>query len=48
MSKIVVDRLNFYYGDKPALVDISMEIQERQITALIGPSAAASPPSCGA
>jgi phosphate transport system ATP-binding protein len=38
MSKIRVEHLNFYYGDKPALIDISLEIQDRQITALIGPS----------
>ncbi|HEY74798.1 MAG TPA: phosphate ABC transporter ATP-binding protein [Thermoflexia bacterium] len=36
--KIRVDHLSFYYGDKQALFDISMEIRERQITALIGPS----------
>ncbi|HID89578.1 MAG TPA: phosphate ABC transporter ATP-binding protein [Anaerolineales bacterium] len=36
--KIQVDHLSFYYGDKQALFDISMEIRERQITALIGPS----------
>ncbi|HHS98480.1 MAG TPA: phosphate ABC transporter ATP-binding protein [Chloroflexi bacterium] len=37
-AKIQVDHLSFYYGDKQALFDISMEIRERQITALIGPS----------
>ncbi len=36
--KIQVEHLSFYYGDKQALFDISMEIRERQITALIGPS----------
>ncbi len=36
--KIQVDHLSFYYGDKQALFDISMEIREQQITALIGPS----------
>ncbi len=36
--KIQVEHLNFYYGDKIALSDISMVIRDRQITALIGPS----------
>jgi phosphate transport system ATP-binding protein len=38
MNKIEVENLDFYYGDKPALTDISMVTQDRQITALIGPS----------
>ncbi len=38
MAKIEVEGLSFYYGDKPALMDISVAIQDRQITALIGPS----------
>ena len=38
MTKIKVEHLHFHYGDFLALSDISMEIQERQITALIGPS----------
>jgi phosphate transport system ATP-binding protein len=37
-NKISVDNLNFYYGDFQALKDISLNIQERMITALIGPS----------
>ena len=37
-AKIRVEHLNFYYGDKIALSDISMVIPDRQITALIGPS----------
>jgi len=36
--KIEINHLNFYYGRKRALSDVSMAIQERQITALIGPS----------
>jgi phosphate transport system ATP-binding protein len=36
--KIQVERLDFYYGKTQALSDISIEIPERQITALIGPS----------
>jgi len=38
MNKIEVENLDFYYGDKPALSDISMVTRDRQITALIGPS----------
>jgi phosphate transport system ATP-binding protein len=38
MHKIVVAHLDFYYGETPALLDISLDVQDRQITALIGPS----------
>ncbi|HOI96169.1 MAG TPA: phosphate ABC transporter ATP-binding protein PstB [Syntrophobacter fumaroxidans] len=38
MAKITVEHLNFFYGEKPALSDISITIQELQVTALIGPS----------
>ena len=38
MEKIRVNHLDFYYGSHLALSDISIPIQERQITALIGPS----------
>ena len=38
MAKIDVEHLNFYYGNKPALSDISVAFHDRQITALIGPS----------
>ena len=38
MDKIKVINLNFYYGEKRALCDITINIKERQITALIGPS----------
>jgi phosphate transport system ATP-binding protein len=38
LSKIHVEALSFYYRDFRALIDISMDIQERDITALIGPS----------
>src|SRR5260370_27358049 len=37
-NKISVQQLDFYYGAKRALADISMEISAQQITALIGPS----------
>ncbi|MEA3375516.1 MAG: phosphate ABC transporter ATP-binding protein PstB [Chloroflexota bacterium] len=38
MEKIRVENLDFYYGDKQALEDISITIRDREITALIGPS----------
>jgi phosphate transport system ATP-binding protein len=38
MDKIVVENLNFYYGQKRALTDISIAIPDRRITALIGSS----------
>ncbi|PKO22000.1 MAG: phosphate ABC transporter ATP-binding protein [Chloroflexi bacterium HGW-Chloroflexi-1] len=38
MGNITVEHLNFYYGSKKALADVSIEIPERRITALIGPS----------
>ena len=37
-TKISVRNLNFYYGDHQALFDISLDIQERVVTAFIGPS----------
>jgi len=36
--KFQVSGLSFWYGDKQALWDISVEIPERSVTALIGPS----------
>jgi phosphate transport system ATP-binding protein len=38
MDKIVVNHLNFYYGDHLALADTTMSIAEHRVTALIGPS----------
>jgi phosphate transport system ATP-binding protein len=38
IDKIKIENLCFYYGNKPALSNISMAIRDRQITALIGPS----------
>ncbi|MBN1640418.1 MAG: phosphate ABC transporter ATP-binding protein [Anaerolineae bacterium] len=38
MAKIAVEDLNFHYGDKKVLSDISLEIEAKRITALIGPS----------
>ena len=38
MSKFSVSNLNLFYGDLHALKNINLEICERQITAMIGPS----------
>jgi phosphate transport system ATP-binding protein len=38
VPKLRVSRLNFFYGAHQALFDVSVDIPERQITALIGPS----------
>jgi phosphate transport system ATP-binding protein len=38
VPKLRVNNLNFYYGAKHVLHDISLEIPEKQVTALIGPS----------
>ncbi len=38
MKKIKVEHLDFYYGDNQALQDITIGIEDREITALIGPS----------
>ena len=37
-TKFAVEGLDVYYGDDRALKDVSMEIPERSVTALIGPS----------
>ena len=45
MPVISVKDLNLWYGDFKALKGISLDVGEREITALIGPlPAAASPP----
>jgi len=36
--KIDVRQVNFWYGSKQALYDVSLPIREKQVTALIGPS----------
>lgn len=33
-----VEKLNLFYGDKHALIDINMDIEKNKVTALIGPS----------
>jgi phosphate transport system ATP-binding protein len=39
-SKVVIktEKLNLWYGEKQALIDIDMDIYEHKVTALIGPS----------
>ncbi len=38
MNKIEVEHLNFYYAQKQALIDVTLNVPDRHITALIGPS----------
>ena len=38
VNKIEVEHLNFFYGSKQALIDVTLNIPEQHITALIGPS----------
>ena len=37
-SKFKIDNLDLHYGDKQALFNVSMDIPEKEVTALIGPS----------
>jgi len=37
-TKLKVERLSFFYGKFQALKDVSFQIPERRITAIIGPS----------
>ena len=37
-TKIRVDDLDLYYGEKQALKGINMDIRENEVAALIGPS----------
>jgi phosphate transport system ATP-binding protein len=37
-TKISVNKLSLYYGEKQALKDISIDIPEKKVTAFIGPS----------
>lgn len=37
-AKISVTDLNLFYGEKQALYNVSLDIQEKEVTALIGPS----------
>ncbi len=38
MDKIIVENLDFYYGEVKALRDVSLTMAEKSVTALIGPS----------
>ena len=38
IAKISVKDLSLFYGDKQALFDVSLDIEEKKVTALIGPS----------
>ncbi len=37
-SIVEIDRLNFFYGEKQALFDVTLGIPEKEVTAFIGPS----------
>ncbi|MDE2054359.1 MAG: phosphate ABC transporter ATP-binding protein PstB [Xanthomonadaceae bacterium] len=37
-AKLAVRNLNFLYGDSPALKNISMDLPEKRVSAIIGPS----------
>src|SRR4051794_1404154 len=37
-NKFAVDKLVFWYGSQQALFDITLDIRERSVLALIGPS----------
>jgi phosphate transport system ATP-binding protein len=37
-TKMAAHKVNLWYGSKQALFDVSMDVAERQVTALIGPS----------
>jgi phosphate transport system ATP-binding protein len=37
-AKLIINNLNFYYGNFQALHGVSMEIRDKRVTALIGPS----------
>lgn len=37
-TKILTEDLNLYYGEKQALTQVSLDLKEREVTALIGPS----------
>ncbi len=37
-TSLLVDKLSLFYGDQQALVDIDMQIPQKEVTAFIGPS----------
>ncbi|MBC7765006.1 MAG: phosphate ABC transporter ATP-binding protein [Hyphomonadaceae bacterium] len=38
MNKFTIENLNLYYGGFQALIDVQMDILQKEVTALIGPS----------
>ena len=38
MTKISAKNVNVFYGSKQALFDVSLDIMDKEVTALIGPS----------
>ena len=38
VTKVSAEKVSVFYGDKQALFDVSIDIPERSVTALIGPS----------
>ena len=45
MGIMKIEHLDLFYGDFQALKNVNMEIEKNEITAFIGPPAAANPPS---
>ena len=45
--RLATDSLTATYGTFAAVKNVSLDFAANQVHALIGPSAAASPPSCG-
>lgn len=43
-EKFNISNLNLYYGDFHALKDVDLSINEKEITAFIGPSGCGNPP----
>jgi phosphate transport system ATP-binding protein len=43
---IEISGLNFFYGKTQSLKNVSLDIHDKQVTAFIGPRAAASRPCC--
>ncbi len=46
IAKVKATDVSVYYGEKQALFDVSLDMPEKSVTALVTASGAASPPSC--
>ena len=46
-AKISARHVDVYYGEKQALTDVSLDINAREVTALIGPSGCGKSTSAG-